>query len=129
MESHLIDLANGLAARNHDVFLITGTRPDALEFDNSVQLVYTPELDLFRRKDLRAATSTNFADTLDQLVSTLHPNVVHGHNLDHFGGRANSRSLSVIQVTLGSHELECPDLVAADPFRGFLDGVHVFHAE
>ena len=43
--------------------------------------------------------------------------------------RANSRSLSVIQVTLGSHELECPDLVAADPFRGFLDGVHVFHAE
>ena len=86
VESHLIDLANGLAARNHDVFLITGTRPDALEFDNSVQLVYTPELDLFRRKDLRAATSTNFADTLDQLVSTLHPNVVHGHNLDHFGG-------------------------------------------
>ena len=44
-------------------------------------------------------------------------------------GRANSRSLSVIQVTLGSHELECPNLVAADPFRGFLDGVHVFHAE
>ena len=43
--------------------------------------------------------------------------------------RANSRSLSVIRVTLGSHELECPDLVAADPFRGFLDGVHVFHAE
>ncbi len=48
---------------------------------------------------------------------------------DDGGGRANSRSLSVIQVTLSSHELECPDLVAADPFRGFLDGVHVFHAE
>jgi hypothetical protein len=43
--------------------------------------------------------------------------------------RANSRSLSVTLVTIGSHELERPDLVAADPFRGFLDGVHVFHAE
>jgi hypothetical protein len=43
--------------------------------------------------------------------------------------RANSRSLSVTNVALGSHELECPRLVAADPFCGFLDGFDVFHAE
>ena len=43
--------------------------------------------------------------------------------------RANSRSLSATQVTLGSHELECPGLVAADPFRGFFDGLYVFQAE
>ncbi len=43
--------------------------------------------------------------------------------------RANSRSPSVTYVALGSHELECPRLVAADPFCGFLDGFDVFHAE
>ena len=43
--------------------------------------------------------------------------------------RANLRSLSVTNVALGSHELECPRLVAADPFCGFLDGLDVFHAE
>lgn len=43
--------------------------------------------------------------------------------------RAISRSLSVSVVTLGSHELERPRPVAADPFCGFLDGVRVFEAE
>jgi glutamate transport system substrate-binding protein len=43
--------------------------------------------------------------------------------------RAISRSLSVTVVTLGSHELESPHPVAADPFCGFLDGVHVLEAE
>ena len=43
--------------------------------------------------------------------------------------RANSRSPSVTYVALGSHELECPRLVAADPFCGFLDGFDVFHTE
>src|SRR5271154_5718859 len=43
--------------------------------------------------------------------------------------RAISRSLSVTAVTLGSHELESPHPVAADPFCGFLDGVHVLEAE
>ena len=43
--------------------------------------------------------------------------------------RANLRSLSVTNVALGSHELECPRLVAADPFCGFPDGLDVFHAE
>ena len=46
-----------------------------------------------------------------------------------YGAGANSRSLSATLVTLGSHELECPGLVAADPFRGFFDGLHVFQAE
>jgi len=32
-------------------------------------------------------------------------------------------------VTLGSHKLERPDRSRQNPFRGFLDGVHVFHAE
>jgi mycofactocin precursor len=50
-------------------------------------------------------------------------------SIDGMCGRANSRSLSVTSVTLGSHELECPRLVAADPFCGFLDGLDVFHAE
>ena len=97
VESHLIDLANGLAARNHDVFLITGTKSDAFEFNDSVQLVYTPDLDLFRHKDLHVSTSINFADTLNQLVSSLHPDVVHGHNLDHFGGEP-LRSLLVTKT-------------------------------
>ena len=43
--------------------------------------------------------------------------------------RAISRSLSVTAVTLGSHELESPHPVAADPFCGFLDGVRVLEAE
>ena len=52
---------------------------------------------------------------------------IGGHAAD--APRANPRSLYVDHVTLSSHKLECPALVAADPFRGFLDGVHVFHAE
>ena len=47
----------------------------------------------------------------------------------HSTARAISRSLSVTVVTLGSHELECPHPVAADPFRGFLDGVRVLEPE
>ncbi len=48
---------------------------------------------------------------------------------DRLGRRAISRSLSVTAVTLGSHELESPHPVAADPFCGFLDGVNVLEAE
>jgi hypothetical protein len=43
--------------------------------------------------------------------------------------RAISRSLSVTVVTLGSHKLESPHPVAADPFCGFLDGVRVLETE
>ena len=45
------------------------------------------------------------------------------------GARAISRSLSVSVVTLGSHKLERPHPVAADPFCGFLDGVRVLEAK
>ena len=43
--------------------------------------------------------------------------------------RAISRSLRVTIITLGSHELESPHPVAADPFCSFLDGVRVLEAE
>lgn len=55
--------------------------------------------------------------------------VIRGPAGNDMNRSANLRSLSVILVTLGSHELEPPDPVAADPFRGFLDGVHVFHSK
>jgi glycosyltransferase involved in cell wall biosynthesis len=87
VESHLIDLANGLAARSHEVFLITGTRREAFEFDDSVQLVYSPELDLSQYEGHRSSCSISRYSTLDRLVSNLCPDVVHGHNLDHFSGR------------------------------------------
>lgn len=86
VESHLVDLANGLAARSHEVFVITGTRSDALEFDDSVQLVYSPDLNLFTRKVNCPSRLVGCSRTLEQLVSDLQPDIVHGHNLDHFGG-------------------------------------------
>jgi creatinine amidohydrolase/Fe(II)-dependent formamide hydrolase-like protein len=61
--------------------------------------------------------------------STLHSVIDDIYHSITDAGRAISRSLSVTAVTLGSHELESPHPVAADPFCGFLDGVHVLEAE
>lgn len=114
VESHLIDLANGLAARNHEVFLVTGTERDAFEFDDSVQLVYSPDLDLSQRKGHRSSSSIRRYSNLERLVSGLRPDVVHGHNLDHFGGeplkallRASTRTQFVFVHTSHSVPADC----------------------
>ena len=135
----------------HKVALVTSSRLELIELCHSEAVKSSPFFNIFANINLRlfsdadwqlmvsrslAGTGVQFSELeMEQVLDLagLHPYFLQAASCmlyeSHRLGRANSRSLSVIQVTLGSHELECPDLVAADPFRGFLDGVHVFHAE
>lgn len=94
VESHVADLSADLAARGCDVTVITGEeRPEARA---GVTLVSAPSLNLER---IRRGEDIDHRD-LGRAIASLHPDVVHGHNLHHFS-TGPAVALDALQRELG----------------------------
>jgi glycosyltransferase involved in cell wall biosynthesis len=85
VESHVADLATGLAERGCDVTVLTGEPvPDPWP---GVSVLRTGLLDLNRIRaglDGERGYLNDLAVEIDRVLTTVQPDIVHGHNLHHF---------------------------------------------
>ncbi len=82
VESHLVDLAQGLRSSGYNVFIISGQPAPTRKLFPGIGLHYAPELNLGRIYELRGGC--NRESVLAQILNEIHPDIVHAHNLDHF---------------------------------------------
>lgn len=82
VESHIVDLAQGLRSSGYDVFIVSGQRAPTRKLFPGIRLYYAPELDLDRICAPRGGYDRE--PVLAQVLNEIQPDVVHAHNLDHF---------------------------------------------
>lgn len=126
VESHVWDISHGLAARGHEVLVLTGGEPQADDDAGPVRVLRRAAVGVQALLGARAGTSPDLvkADLLERLrsivdpvVADFAPDVLHVHNAHHFGpelGRACLDS-GVGTVLNGVHdrvgERLCPDVL------------------
>ena len=91
VESHLADLARLLAARVHQVTVLTGEHDPVQHSAFEVVSIPTLRLDRSPRDD---------GEALGEALRVLRPHVVHGHNLHHFHS-SPARALEQLRDELG----------------------------
>lgn len=101
VETHLVDLAAGLAEAGASVTLISGEeRPDESLFPSNVEVLHEPALSQAAARDVTLRSVE--ALSMQRRLVSLEPDVVHAHNLFPLAGRDVAIALEALSRRTGA---------------------------
>jgi glycosyltransferase involved in cell wall biosynthesis len=126
VESHVWDISHGLAARGHDVRVLTGGRSEPGDGDGPVRVIRAPEIGVqallaarggLPPTALRPELLNRLSGIVAGVTEEFRPDVVHLHNGHHFGPELARACLDTSGATMvnGVHdrvgERLCPEVL------------------